>query len=178
MARARSPFPVKPTIIIDTREKPANRLFEPSLEGDKDVKAYVEAKIDAGDYTVDEFTDLVVVEKKQDGKELYGNFILNNAVFMRSVERMRLFKHKYIIIQQSYAEFLDPKNWVHVGAYPKRFGAMAAVESWLIALSQNEGIHFIFAGKQNAAPITKRILVKSYQYERQRRMKAHQNQDD
>ena len=42
------------------------------------------------------------------------------------------------------------------------------VESWLIALSQNEGIHFIFAGKIHAPRLAKRILLKSYEYERKR----------
>lgn len=171
MSRARSPYPKRPTILIDTREKLANRLFAASEVGDKDVAAYTEQKIDAGDYTVAEFPNLVVIEKKQDGKELYGNFILNNEVFMRSVERMRAFTHKYIVIQQTYDEFLDAKNWRHIGKYPRRFGAMAAVESWLIALSQNEGIHFIWAGKKNAPRIAKKILCKSYEYERKRRMK-------
>lgn len=178
MARARSPHPVKPTILIDTREKPANRLFEPSEAGDKEVAAYQTVKIDAGDYTLHEFPDLVVVEKKQDGKELYGNCILKSDVFMRSIERMRAFKHKYIVIQQSYAEFLNPKNWAHVSrGYPRRFAAMAAVESWLIALSQNEGIHFVWAGK-DAARLTKKILVKSYTYERKRLMKQDQERDE
>jgi len=171
MVRARSKYPVKPTIIIDTREKPANRLFAASEVGDKDVAAYIEQKVDAGDYIVAEFPTLVVIEKKKDGKELYGNCILHSDVFVRSIERMREFKHKYIIIQQTYEEFLDPKNWKHIGKYPRRFGAIAAVESWLIALSQNEGIHFIWAGKQNAPRIAKKILIKSYEYERKRRMK-------
>ena len=37
MARAKSPFPVKPTIVIDTREKPANRLFNVNKVGDEHV---------------------------------------------------------------------------------------------------------------------------------------------
>lgn len=160
-------LPTKPTIIIDTREKPDHRLFAISPDGDDEVAAYVEEKVDAGDYTVKEIPNLVVIEKKQDGKELYGNLISNKEVFMRCVERMRAFKHKYIIIQQTYAEFLDAKNWTFINPYPRRFSAMAMVESWLIALSQNENIHFVFAGK-NAARLTKRILVKSYAYERKR----------
>ena len=169
---ARSKYPVKPTIIIDTREKPANRLFEPSEVGDKEVAAYVERKVDAGDYTIENFEDLVVIEKKQDGKELYGNCILNKDVFMRSIERMRSVKHKYILVQQTYAEFLDVKNWKHIGNYKRRFGAVAAVESWLISLSQNEGIHFVFVDKKNAPRLAKKILVKSYAYERKRLMRA------
>ncbi len=165
---AKSKLPVKPTIIIDTREKPGNRLFAANPKGDSEVAAYIEEKVDAGDYTVQEIPNLVVIEKKQDGKELYGNLITNKETFMRCIERMRAFKHKYIIVQQTYYEFLDPANWTHINPYKRRFSAIAMVESWLIALSQNEGIHFIFAGKIHAPRLAKRILLKSYEYERKR----------
>jgi len=178
MTRAKSPFPVKPTILIDTREKPANRLFSADEVGDAQVAAYREEKIDAGDYTVAEIPDLVVIEKKQDGKELYGNLILKRDVFMRSVERMRQFKHKYILIQQTYAEFLDPRNWTFIGNTQKRFQAMAAVESWLISLSQTENIHFIFAGKKHSPRAAKKILLKTYEWERKRRMRKDKELED
>jgi hypothetical protein len=178
MARAKSEFPVKPTILIDTREKPANRLFAANEAGDKEVAAYREEKIDAGDYTVAEIPELVIVEKKQDGKELYTNLILKRDVFIRSLERMRVFKHKYIVIQQTYAEFLDPKNWAFVGYQNRRFQAIAAVESWLISLTQTEQIKFIFAGKKHAPRITKKILLKSYEWERKRRMRKDKELED
>ena len=172
---AKSKYPVKPTIIIDTREKPDNALFQESDEGDKDVAAYRREKVDAGDYTVADFDNLVVIEKKQDGKELYGNLILNRETFLRSIDRMRKFRHKYILIQQSYREFLDQKNWRHIGRIPRRFQAMATIESWLINFSQTENIHFIFVDAKNAPRMAKRILLKSYEYERKRRMKAEKN---
>ena len=174
---AKSKYPVKPTILIDTREKPENALFQPSEVGDKDVAAYRKEKVDAGDYTVAEIPNLVVIEKKQDGKELYGNCILKREVFLRSIERMRAFKHKYILIQQSYAEFLNPKKWTFINPYARRFGAMAAVESWLISFSQNENIHFIFADAKNAPRLAKKILCKSYEYERKRLNKAEKEKE-
>lgn len=170
---AKSKLPVKPTVLIDTREKPGNRLFAANPKGDSEVAAYIEEKVDAGDYTVREIPNLVVIEKKQDGKELYGNFVTNRDTFMRCIERMRAFKHKYIIIQQTYYEFLDPNNWTHINPYKRRFSAIAMVESWLIALSQNEGIHFIFAGRLHAPRLAKRILLKSYEYERKRLKKEN-----
>ncbi len=165
-------LPVKPTILIDTREKPENRLFAANPKGDDDVSAYIEEKVDAGDYTVREIPNLVVIEKKQDGVELYSNFIVKKDAFMRAIERMRAFRHKYIILQQTYTEFLDPRNWAFINPYPRRFAAIKMVESWLINLSQSEGIHFIFAGKLNAPRLAKRILLKSYEYERKRLKKV------
>jgi hypothetical protein len=176
--RPKSRYPVKPTVIIDTREKPANRLFAENEAGDKEVAAYIAEKVDAGDYTVKEIPGLVVIEKKQDGKELYANCIINKDTFMRSIERMRAFRHKYIIIQQTYPEFLDAKNWAPIRPLPKRFSMMAMVESWLIALSQNENIHFVFAGKQHAPRLAKRILLKTYQRERKRLIKKEKEAND
>lgn len=169
---ARSKYPVKPTIIIDTREKPGNRLFAVNEDGDKLVKAYVAEKIDAGDYTVQEIPNLVTIEKKQDGKELAANFIKHKERFLREVDRMRAFKYRYIVIQQTYPEFLDPNNWRPIRSIKKRLAWIAMVESWLIALQQNEGIHFIFAGKKDAPRIAKKILLKTYEYERKRLNKA------
>jgi len=177
MTRAKSPYPVKPTILIDTREKPANRLFSVNEAGDKEVAAYIEQKVDAGDYSILEMPDLVVIEKKQDGKELYGNLILKRDVFMRAVNRMRQFKNKYIIVQQTYAEFLDPRNWTFIGNTARRFQAIAAVESWLISLTQTEGIHFMFAGHKHAPRAAKKILLKSYEWERKRLMKQSKERD-
>jgi hypothetical protein len=174
---AKSIYPVKPTILIDTREKPEHALFQPCEVGDKDVAAYRKEKVDAGDYTVAEIPNLVVIEKKQDGKELYGNCILKREVFLRMIERMRAYKHKYILIQQSYAEFLDPKKWTFINPYARRFGAMAGVESWLIFFSQSEGIHFIFSDKKNAPRIARRILCKSYEYERKRLKKLEKEKE-
>ena len=146
--------------------------------GDKYVAAYRVEKVDAGDYTVAEMENLVVIEKKQDGKELYGNFILKKDVFMRAVERMRAFKHKYIIIQQSYDEFLNPENWKFIGNMQKRYAAMAMVESWLIALSRNENIHFVWTGQKHAPRLAKRILVKTYETERKRLMRRDKELDE
>ena len=106
MARAKSPFPVKPTILIDTREKPANRLFNVNLAGDDQVAAYIEQKVDAGDYTVLEMPDLV------------------------------------------------------------------------ISLSQNEDIHFLFTGQKHAPRAAKKILIKTYEWERKRLMKKAKELDD
>ncbi len=178
MSRAKSTYPVKPTILIDTREKPAHRLFEPSEVGDKEVAAYKQEKVDAGDYTIADMPGLVVIEKKQDGKELYGNLILKRDVFMRAVERMRQFDHKYILIQQTYAEFLDVRNWTFIGNTARRFQAIAAVESWLISLSQTENIHFVFTGQKHCARAAKKILVKTYEWKRKRLMKKDKELDN
>ena len=103
---------------------------------------------------------------------MYSNFILNKERWLRQVDRMRNFRHRYILIEQSYEDFLDAKNWAPIKPIPKRFSMMSIVESWLIAMSQNENIHFIFAGPRHIKRIAKRILLKSYEYEKKSLAKA------
>lgn len=175
--------PSKPTVIIDSREQ--QPLFEENPEGDGDIGAFVRKKLDAGDYSIEEFPDLVIIERKKSGMEMYSNFILNKDRWLRQVDRMRKFRHRYILIEQSYDDFLDAKNWAPIKPLPKRFSMMAIVESWLIAMSQNENIHFIFAGPRHIKRIAKRILMKSYEYEKKaikreekRQKEQEQNNDD
>ena len=176
MARGKSSLPTKPTIILDTREQ--KPLFAENPDGDKEVAAYIRAKVDAGDYTILDVPNLVIAERKAHGKELFSNLVLKREVFMRSIERMRKFKHKYIIIEQTYAEFLDPRNWTFIGNTKRRYQAIATVESWLISLSQTEDIHFFFTGEKHAARAVKKILVKTYEWHRKQLMKKDKELDD
>ena len=169
MARAKAKYPVKPTIIIDTREKPEHRLFDTD-KPDAKLKGYLVEKVDAGDYTILEVPNLITIEKKQDGKELYSNFLLHKDRFMREVERMRVYKEKWILITQTSAEFYDPKQWTFINPFKKRFVAMSMVLSWLMALARNENIHFVFIGKKDAPKFAKQLLLKAYEAERKRTM--------
>jgi hypothetical protein len=169
MARAKAKYPVKPTIIVDTREKPEHRLFDIDKADDK-IAGYEVEKVDAGDYTIKEVPNLITIEKKQDGKELYSNFLLHKDRFMREVERMRAFKEKYILITQSLDEFYDPKKWTHINPYKRRFAAMSMVLSWLMYLAREENIHFVFIGKKNAGKFAKQLLLKAYETERKKTM--------
>lgn len=151
--------PVRFTILVDTREKPQHRLFKIGVaaEEDKPIIAYELQKIDTGDYAIKEAPLLVCIEKKAHGCELYTNIMHDRERLMREFERMKEFKHKWIVFQQTYEEFRNPRNWIGVKD-PKK--SMAIVEGWLMALVQ-QGINFIFAG-DNADHWVKRVFVKQY----------------
>ena len=157
-------LPKKPTILIDSREQ--KPVFDISTPPPANVAGYEITTIDAGDYTVKELSNIVIVERKANAKELYGNFILNKDRFIRQVERMRTYAHKYIVVEQTYPEFLNVKYLTFINPFKRRFSIISTIESWLISLSQTENIHFIFAGKENAPRIIQNILVKSYEYAR------------
>jgi hypothetical protein len=97
---------------------------------------------------------------------------------MRSVAKMRTFEYRYVVIEQTYAEFLDPRNWTFIGRTNKRLQCIAAVESWLISLSQTDKLQFIFAGQKHAPRITKKILLKTYEWRRKRLMRQQKELED
>lgn len=154
------------TILIDTREKPTNALFDEgsALKEHDPILAYKRQKLDTGDYAIQEAPELVCIEKKQNGKELHSNFVHQRDRFMRELDRMKPFKHKWIVIQQTYEEFCDPRNWVGV---QKPETAMAIVEGWLMRLTSEQDVYFIFAGK-NADRWVRRLMTKVYDVERKR----------
>ena len=151
---------IKPKIIIDTREQ--QPLFTEGVE-DKHV-IFTRGTLETGDYALADYPDLVVVERKRDGKELYGNLSRQDRRerLYREIDRMQAFKVKYIIIQQSYEEFLNTATWSPIPP-KKAVVGMAIVESTLIYLSAAKGINFVFAGR-NSGRLVKRILLKSLEY--------------
>lgn len=150
----------KPKIIIDTREQ--QPLFIDGMEDKHCI--FARGTLETGDYAADGYPTLVIVERKKDGKELYGNIAqkFKRERFYREIERMRAYRVKYIIIQQSYEEFLNPANWYPLSRKRAIVG-MAMVESTLIYLHATEGINFIFSGR-NSGRLVKRIILKSIEY--------------
>jgi hypothetical protein len=153
------------TIIIDTREKPHNRLFEegPASKDEDPIFAYELGTVSTGDYIIKEAPELVCIEKKQDGKEFYTNVVHDRDRTMRLFERFKSYKHRWIVFQQTYEEFCNPRNWVGVKD-PKT--AMKVAEGWLFALIA-QGTNFIFAGNQ-ADRFARRVMIKAYEHERKR----------
>jgi hypothetical protein len=153
------------TIVIDRREKPHNRLFaEGQASKDEDpIFAYELGTVKTGDYIIKEAPQLITVEKKAHGREFYTNVVHDRARMMKVFTRLREFKFRWIVFQQTYEEFCDPSTWTGVKD-PQT--AMKVAEGWLFALV-DQGINFIFAGDQ-ADRFVRRLMVKKYKEERKR----------
>jgi hypothetical protein len=153
---------VRPTFIIDTREQQS-----PLVPGAYDEYTCEIGTLKTGDYIIKEAPELVVIERKKNGREIYGNLLRKNKAgekpFYKEIDRMSIFSFKYIVIDENYEDFLDPHAWTCFLPYRRALQAIAMVETSLIQLRAKYNIHFIFAGECTGRLI-KKLLLKHWEY--------------
>ena len=88
------------TIIRDTREK-EGYTFEPVETRYHTCKGMVTQKLDTGDYTLEGLEDKLCIERKSSVAEFAGNVGQDRHRFMREIERMKEFPHRYIVLELS-----------------------------------------------------------------------------
>lgn len=102
--------PKSVTVIVDSREQvpllfPSNLLWFPDRSPDGKmirVKKKVQ-KLDAGDYCLKEYPDVVGIERKGSNSELHGNLLTKDyARFSNAIARFRAaYKYKYLLLDDS-----------------------------------------------------------------------------
>ncbi len=142
-------------MIADSRER--QPLWEAKEYEDFIVKRQ---KLDAADYSIEGLENLIRIERKKCGMELYANFTKHRERFYKEVERLREIPHKFIVIESTLEEISNPLSYRAVGNYNR---APAIVLSSLVSLSLLDGIQIIYAGK-SARGIIKRIFNKFSEY--------------
>ena len=93
------------TIIRDTREK-EGYTFEPVETRYHTCKGMVMQKLDTGDYTLEGLEDKLCIERKSSVAELAGNVGQDRHRFMREIERMKEFPHRYIVLEFSLSDLM------------------------------------------------------------------------
>lgn len=154
-----------PTIIVDTREKkPFN--FAWAVKHNQ-IAGLISDKVDAGDYTIKEFPNLIAVERKQNVVELYNNLVGKEKYerFIREMERLQNYKYRFIVVEDHWESLWDPNKFIFAKRNMKWAGYM--VMSHLFNLMADYNVHVLFAGDK-AEQLTLKLLVKHYERELQR----------
>jgi len=153
------------TVIVDTREK------KPFWDDDQDIFYTKSQKLDTGDYTIEEMSDLLIIERKKSVGELYANFTSERVRFYKEVERMKAFPLRFIIVEATWADVVNPFSY---RTTPKRRVAAAAiVRSSLFNLMVDHGVHVMLAGDR-AKYVTKHLLAKMYEYYKKGKYKSYE----
>jgi len=99
-------------------------------------------KLDYGDYTIAGLEDEIVIERKNDIEELFGNYTpaKNKKRFHNEMERMSGVEHKYILIEQTLDQAMTYRVPQMRQIPSKR------VVDWLIGLNFEYGVEIVFAG--------------------------------
>lgn len=132
----------KITIIRDTREKKG--IWE--FERNDFVECTTPRSLKTGDYTIAGLEDILSIERKRNTGEVYNN--LFEKRFFDELERLSLFKHKYIICEFTPQDIV---NFPRFSNIPPMFhdGLKANGNYIMSRLSQimvKYGIPIIYAG--------------------------------
>lgn len=128
-------------IIIDTREKHPYTFKD----------AFVVAKLDTGDYSLEGYESIFTVDRKATVSELAGN--LTQKRFRNEMERMSTFKHAYLLLEFSFDDIL---RFPYGSDIPRRRWKYLKVKapfiiSALSTISINYGVQIIYAGNRDNA---------------------------
>jgi ERCC4-type nuclease len=143
------------SVIIDTREK------QPWWHDDQETFYVKSQKLDTGDVTIEEISNILIIERKKSVNELYANFTSERKRFYNEVERMKKFPLRFIIVEANWSDVINPFSYRTEKS--RRVQAAAIVRSTLFNLMVVHGIHIIFAGNR-AKYIAKHLLHKIYEY--------------
>lgn len=129
-------------IIQDTQEKiPFDFSFY-------DVEVKVK-KIPTGDYTVEGFEDIIVIERKASVDEIAGNFTRKKDAWWREMKRMSQVEYKYIICEFPFQDVIDyPKT--SKATKPTRINGMVLSKSINLCIS-NYAVDVIFCDDKKQA---------------------------
>ena len=89
------------TVIKDTREQDGYFFSKFNT-----CAGMVEHKLDTGDYSISGLEDKICVERKGCVEELAQNLGSKKETFLREIERMESFPHKYLVLEFSLEELL------------------------------------------------------------------------
>lgn len=108
------------------------------------VIACEQTTIDAADYTIQGYENIIRIERKANFAELYNNMLpkSNQERFEREMEKLRDVKHKYIIVESNLNEDL----WGMSPQQVSRGPGCGKIVQWLIELQQEYGIVPLFVG--------------------------------
>lgn len=89
------------TVIKDTREQDGYYFSAFNT-----CAGMIEQKLDTGDYTIQGFEDKICIERKGCVEELAVNLGQKKHAFMNEIERMKVFPHKFLILEFSLEDLV------------------------------------------------------------------------
>ncbi len=145
-------------IIQDTREQQGWDFFDPEV-------SVIREKLDAGDYTLDGKSSLIIIERKASTGELANNLGSNWDRFVREFERMLPETRKVIICEFSMQ---DIDSFPINSGIPHRVRKYLRISSGFLKkrireLEEKFNIEFIFAGDKLQAQEAALEILKQYE---------------
>jgi|TARA_R110000751_G_scaffold227019_3_gene328942 ERCC4-type nuclease len=139
------------TVIKDTREQEGYHFSK----YDK-CDGMIVQKIDTGDYTIVGLEEKICIERKASPEELATNLGQKKHAFMNEIERMKPFRHKFIVLEFSLSDLVDfPDNSRIPQSQRKQVKISGKyMLKCLMEFQLKRDIHIIFCGDKHNAFLT------------------------
>tara|TARA_B100001559_G_C16388864_1_gene570191 strand:- start:81 stop:584 length:504 start_codon:yes stop_codon:yes gene_type:complete len=136
------------TVIKDTREQ--NGYFFTKFNT---CAGMIEHKLDTGDYSIDGLEDKICVERKGCVEELAQNLGSKKPTFLREIERMESFPHKYMVLEFSLEELIKFPKETRIPIKNKDSVKITGkyMLKCLIEFGLYNNIHILFCGDKHTA---------------------------
>tara|TARA_Y100000361_G_scaffold24571_1_gene19625 strand:- start:182 stop:667 length:486 start_codon:yes stop_codon:yes gene_type:complete len=145
------------TVIKDTREQEGYYFSK----YDK-CEGMIERKLDTGDYSIEGLEEKICVERKASPEELATNLGQKKNAFMNEIERMKTFRHKFILLEFSLQDLVEFPEGSRIPESQKAKVKISGkyMLKMLMEFQLKHNIHVIFCGNKYNAFLTLTSLFK------------------
>ena len=145
------------TVIKDTREQEGYYFSK----YDK-CEGMIERKLDTGDYSIEGLEEKICVERKASPEELATNLGQKKNAFMNEIERMKAFRHKFILLEFSLQDLVEFPEGSRIPESQKAKVKISGkyMLKMLMEFQIKHNIHVIFCGNKYNAFLTLTSLFK------------------
>ena len=145
------------TVIKDTREQEGYHFSK----YDK-CEGMIERKLDTGDYSIEGLEEKICVERKASPEELATNLGQKKHAFMNEIERMKPFRHKFILLEFSLEDLVEFPEGSRIPESQKAKVKISGkyMLKMLMEFQIKDNIHVVFCGNKYNAFLTLMSLFK------------------
>ena len=145
------------TVIRDTREQEGYYFTEYGA-----CEGMIDQKLDTGDYSIQGMEDKICIERKGCVEELAINLGQKKHTFLKEIDRMKEFPHKFIILEFNLCDLIDfPEN----SRIPEKSKASVKITGkymlkCLMEFQIYNNVHVVFCGNKYNAFLTVSSILK------------------
>ena len=145
------------TVIKDTREQEGYHFSK----YDK-CEGMIERKLDTGYYSIEGLEEKICVERKASPEELATNLGQKKNAFMNEIERMKAFRHKFILLEFSLQDLVEFPEGSRIPESQKAKVKISGkyMLKMLMEFQLKHNIHVVFCGNKYNAFLTLTSLFK------------------
>lgn len=120
-------------------------------------------KLETGDYTIDGLQHLLCIERKASPEEFANNLGRDSHRFYKELDRMDSYKYKFIILEFTFAEFLNFPKYSRIPASLNKGVKITGkfMHKRITEIQLDRGIQIMFVGDKDGGYLACSRIIKT-----------------